>query len=78
MKKPLNIFTFVQKAMPPQECQSTLPQTQALAQDRSWELASEWEEEDFNVSDKSTKNEDENYFTASEGTVNQAATIPGF
>jgi hypothetical protein len=42
-------------------------------------LASEWwEEDDFNVSDKSTKNEDENYFTASEGTVNQAATTPGF
>jgi hypothetical protein len=34
-------------------------------------MGSEEEEEDFNVSDKSIKNEDENYITASEGKVNQ-------
>jgi hypothetical protein len=39
-------------------------------------MGSEEEEEDFNVSDKSNKNEDENYCTASEGKVNQAI-LPG-
>lgn len=79
MKKPLNIFTLVKKA--PQE--ATVPPETALStaegefrRKSSWEMGSEEEEEDFNVSDKSNKNEDENYCTASEGKVNQAI-LPG-
>jgi hypothetical protein len=73
MKKPLNIFAFVKKG--PSQAESDPAASYPAPKDpnwSSWELASEDAEEDFNFSDKSRQCDDENYCTASEGTINLA------
>lgn len=75
MKKSLNIFTFVKKTTNASDARGVSPiATSDPNFIDSWDPLSE-EEEDFNVSDKSLKNEDENYCTASEGTVKKVMSV---
>lgn len=73
MKKPINIFAFVKKApeiaVNPGKPVKSIDLPDTLPRISAWEDIPSEEDEDFNVSDKSARGEDENYCTASEGTI---------